>query len=194
LRRTNSGLYSKRASKDTLLFRLAHTAHSRGITPNMITALGLTFGIASGTLLALQSIPSAFALGFLSVFCDVLDGTLARKFHLESKFGLVFDAVSDRISETAVVIGAFAGGIIGPLGIFAVVGSTTLLALRIFSYTKGLKTDFAPFGRFERLVCIFAGLLIPAKALSTVCFLLAGMFGMASSFRIAWVLWHERKK
>jgi len=76
------GLYSMRTGKDTLMFRLAGAAHSQGFTPNMLTALGLAFGLACGTLFAFRTAPFAFAFGFLSVFCDVLDGTLARKFHM----------------------------------------------------------------------------------------------------------------
>ena len=185
------GLYSMRAGKDTLMFRLASAAHNFGLTPNMMTTLGLTFGLASGALFALRAAPFAFAFGFLSVFCDVLDGTLARKFHLESKFGLIFDSAADRISEFAVVLGALAGGIIQPFGVVAIVGSTSLLALRALSYRRGLKTDYVLFGRFERLVFILAGLIVPIISLSTVCFVIAGAFGLVSSGQISVSLWRQ---
>ena len=174
-----------RAGKDTVLFRIASAAHSWGFTPNMMTTLGLAFGLASGTLFALHAAPFAFAFGFLSVFCDVLDGTLARKFHLESKFGLLFDSAADRVSEFAVVLGALAAGIIQPLGVVAIIGSASLLGLRAASYRRGLKTDYVLFGRFERLIFILAGLLVPLVWLSTLCFVVAGGFGLISSCQIA---------
>ena len=173
-----------RAAKDEFLFRLASVAHNHGITANMMTTMGLFFGVASGTLFMYRQIPSAFAFGFLSVFCDMLDGTIARKFHLESHFGRVFDSVSDRVSELAVVLGALAGGIIEPLGVTAVVGSTMLFSLRVLSHARGLKTDYVFFGRTERLVFIFLGLILPFATASTVCFVAAGGFGLASSFQI----------
>jgi CDP-diacylglycerol---glycerol-3-phosphate 3-phosphatidyltransferase len=179
------GIYHMRAGKDTVLFRAASAAHNWGFTPNMLTAMGLTFGLASGILFALHAAPFAFAFGFLSVFCDVLDGTLARKFHLESKFGLLFDSTADRASEVAVVIGALAGGIIQPLGVVAIIGSTLLLWFRAASYRRGLKTDYVLFGRFERLIFILAGLLLPLVWLSTLCFVVAGGFGLISSCQIA---------
>ncbi len=182
------GLYSMRSGKDSFLFPLASAAYSWGFTPNMMTAFGLAFGVASGTLFAFRAVPFAFALGFLSVFCDVLDGTLARMFHLETKFGLVFDSTADRVSEFAVVLGALIGGIIQPLGIISIIGSTSLLILRVESHHRGLKTDYVLFGRFERLVFILAGLLVPIVSVSTICFAVAGGFGLVSAFQIAFSL------
>lgn len=173
-----------RAGKDNFLFRIASIAHNHGITPNMMTTLGLFFGVASGVLFMFRQIPFAFAFGFLSVFCDVLDGTIARKFHLVTPFGRVFDSTSDRACELAVVLGALAGGIIESIGVIAIVGSTMLFLLRALSYTRGLNTDYVMFGRTERLVFIFLGLILPFATVSTTCFVVAGGFGLVSSFQI----------
>jgi phosphatidylglycerophosphate synthase len=182
--RATIGLYKMRAGKDNVLFRLASIAHTHGATPNIITALGLSFGVATGVLFMYRQIPLAFAFGFLSVSCDVLDGTIARKFHMETTFGRLFDSLSDRFCELAVVLGALAGGIIEPLGVIAIVGSTVLFSLRVISHTRGLKTDYVMFGRTERLVFILLGLIVPFAPVSTVCFVVAGGFGFASSFQI----------
>jgi phosphatidylglycerophosphate synthase len=179
------GLYKMRSAKDEFLFRVASAAHARGLSPNAMTVLGLCFGMATGVLFAFRQIPFAFALGFLSVFCDVLDGTIARKFNLETSFGRIFDSVSDRVCELAVVLGALAGGIIEPLGVVAILGSSTLFAFRALSHVRGLNTDYVIFGRTERLVFILLGLILPFAALSTLCFVVAGCFGFASSLQIA---------
>ncbi len=173
-----------REGKDAFLFRIASAAYDVGFTPNAMTALGLAFGVSSGTLFALRAVPFGFAFGFLSVFCDVLDGTLARKFHMETRGGLVFDSVADRVSESAVVLGALVSGTIQPWGIFAIVGSAMLLTTRALSYSRGLKTDYVLFGRFERLVCILIGLILPIQALSTACFVVAGIVGAISFCQI----------
>jgi phosphatidylglycerophosphate synthase len=160
----------------------------------MLTALGLCFGVASGVTFGVRAVPFAFAFGFLSVFCDVLDGTVARKFHMESKFGLLFDSVADRTCELAVVLGALAGGIIEPVGVVAVVGSTMLFAFRTLSYVRGFKTDYVLFGRVERLVFILLGLVVPISSVSTLCFVVAGGFGVVSSCQIAVALWRADTK
>jgi phosphatidylglycerophosphate synthase len=181
-------LYGMRAGKDAVMFRIAKAMHRSGLTPNMITAVGLTLGVFSGAMFALHLFSAAFGFGFLSVFCDVLDGTLARKFHMESKNGLIFDSVSDRVTECVVVIGALAGSIIQPLGLLAIAGSVTLFLFRWISYRRGIKSDHVLFGRFERLVLILSGLVLPNVFASTLCFAIAGLFGLVSSLQIAAVL------
>jgi phosphatidylglycerophosphate synthase len=175
------------------MFRIALAAHHFGLTADATTAIGLAFGVASGLMFALRAAPFGFTLGFLSVFCDVLDGTLARKFHQKSKFGLLFDSTADRVAEFAVVIGALAAGIIQPLGALSIVGSASLLTLRCASYRQGRKTDYVLFGRFERLIFVLAGLLVPVVWLSTACFVVSGGFGLVSAFQIAVSLVRKKK-
>jgi phosphatidylglycerophosphate synthase len=179
------GLYRLRGAKDDFLFRAAIFAHSLGITPNAMTILGLCFGVSAGAMFWIHQMLLGFALGFISVFCDVLDGTIARKFNLETLRGKVFDSASDRISELAVVLGALGGEIIELWGIIAIVGSATLFLFRVISYRRGVSTDYVLLGRTERLFFIMMGLLIPWATASTICFILAGVFGFISSIQIA---------
>ncbi len=178
------GLYKLRRGKDDILFRIARIVYKHGVSPNITTAIGLCLGIATGILFMYRLVPLAFVLGVLSVFCDVLDGTIARKFNLETSFGRIFDAVADRTSELAVVLGALAAGIIEPLGVVAIVGSTALFSLRLVSHSYGLETDYVMFGRTERLVFIMFGLVLPFTTASTVCFVVAGGFGFVSAIQI----------
>jgi len=185
------GLYGMRKCKDTLLFRIAVLAHNSGLTPNRMTALGVSLGICTGALLVFDELPFALLCGFLSVFCDVLDGTIARTFQEETFFGKVFDSIGDRISEIAVVVGALISGIIEPVGMIAIIGSISLLSLRGLSYSRRLNTDYVLFGRAERLVFILFGLLTPIKTISTLLFVGAGFFGIVSSFQIVAFLIHQ---
>jgi phosphatidylglycerophosphate synthase len=187
------GLYGMRPGKDSILFRIAFAVHRLGFTADAMTAIGLAFGVASGVMFALHAAPFGFTFGLISVFCDILDGTLARKFQQESKFGLLFDSAADRVAEFAVVMGAIAAGIIQPLGALSIVGSASLLTLRYASYRQGKNTDYVLFGRFERLIFILAGLLVPVVWLSTACFMVAGGFGLVSAFQIAESLGRKRK-
>ena len=148
-----------------------------------MTAVGLCLGVASGIFFAFHALPPAFVFGGLSVFCDVLDGTIARKFHSDY-VRRVFDSIADRISEFEVVLGALIGGIIEPIGLIAAVGSASLFTARTISHAAGLKSDQVMFGRVERLIFILIGLVSPIVAISTVCFVVAGMFGLVSSSQI----------
>jgi len=157
----------------------------------MLTSLGLCLGVASGILFMHKAVPLALLVGFLSVLCDMLDGTIARIFCMGTAFGLIFDSVADRVSETAVVLGAFFGRIIEPLGIIAVIGSISLLLFRTLSYIHGLSTDYVLFGRVERLVFIMFGLISPITSASTLCFVIAGTLSMISSLQIIIHLWRQ---
>jgi phosphatidylserine synthase len=67
-----------------------------------MTALGVSLGACSGALLVFHELFLAIFFGFLSFFCNVLDGTIARAFQRETFFwGKVFDSVGDRASEIA---------------------------------------------------------------------------------------------
>jgi phosphatidylglycerophosphate synthase len=181
-------IYRLRRRKDLFLGPVADIAYRNHLTPNRITALGLCAGVACGWFLALHQIPMAITFGILSVFCDVLDGTIARRHNLESKLGLGLDSLADRVCELAVVIGALLGGIIQPLGAFAIIGSSMLLVSRSISHMYGSRTDYVFFGRLERLLFILIGLLMPNSSLSTLCFVIAGSFGFVSSLQIIFAL------
>jgi archaetidylinositol phosphate synthase len=178
------GLYRMRSAKDNFLFHIASTARECGLTPNVTTAVGLCSGVTCGTLLSIHQTPLALFSGLLSVFCDVLDGAIARKFNQETPFGRIFDSISDRTCELAVVLGALVGGIIQPLGTTAIIGSIMLFIFRVVSHHRGFDTDYVAFGRTERLIFILLGIILPFAQLSTLCFILAGAFGIVSAVQI----------
>ncbi|WP_456465708.1 CDP-alcohol phosphatidyltransferase family protein [Persephonella sp.] len=75
-----------------------------GITPNILTFLGVVFvGIASFFIYKGEFIKGGVIL-LLGNLCDALDGILARKFNLNSKFGAFFDSLTDRISDFLPII------------------------------------------------------------------------------------------
>jgi phosphatidylglycerophosphate synthase len=150
----------------------------------MVTLLGLLSGLMSGWFLVYQEIWFAMFTFGLSVFCDALDGTIAREFKLETEYGLVFDSVADRCTEMALTLGAVLGGFIHPIGFLAIVGSITLLSMRTLSHFQGLDTDYVRFGRIERIVFISFGILAPNSLISTICYVVAGILPMISSWQI----------
>tara|TARA_B110000908_G_C10264101_1_gene461981 strand:+ start:1172 stop:1882 length:711 start_codon:yes stop_codon:yes gene_type:complete len=77
-----------------------------GITPNMITLMSTICTITSIYYINLPSRNfKKFAfLYILGYFFDCVDGRLARKYKLGSTFGMVFDSVSDIISNTLLII------------------------------------------------------------------------------------------
>jgi len=70
-----------------------------GITPNVLTFLGVIFvGIASFYIYNGEFLKGGIFL-LIGNLCDALDGTLARRFNLDSKFGAFLDSLLDRVSD-----------------------------------------------------------------------------------------------
>ena len=137
-----------------------------GVTPNMLT-LGGVLGNAGAAVLAARGefLPAGLVMLTASSL-DLLDGALARATGKATRFGSVFDAVMDRVSEAAVLFGLLyyfsdRGGRDEELLIFAAVVASFLV-----SYTRAraeivdVPMREGLFGRAERVILLGVGLII----------------------------------
>lgn len=69
------------------------------ITPNMVTLFSLVPAAGAGVALGFGWFGLASVLAVMAMFCDVLDGLLARKTGVSSNAGEVIDATVDRYGE-----------------------------------------------------------------------------------------------
>ena len=84
---------------DNILYKIIDTQlefyKDLNLTPNLITTISLFSGLLSVYLLNNEHfIPSAI-LWFISYYFDCADGKMARKFNMTSKFGDLYDHLSD---------------------------------------------------------------------------------------------------
>lgn len=114
----------------------ARMAYKVGLTPNQISALGVTLGAASGLAYWLTGetaassdghtlyLFSAVILLLASGFCDALDGALARLYEKASPLGGFLDSLLDRYVDASVFCGLILGGLCDPFwGLLALLGS-----------------------------------------------------------------------
>ena len=107
----------------------AQAAHKIGLTPNMISAIGLALSLFSAVAYAMaQNQPLLLLLAIIlllaSGFCDMLDGVLARTHQQTSVFGGFLDSLLDRYADAAVYAGVIFGGLCDPTwGLIALAGS-----------------------------------------------------------------------
>lgn len=107
----------------------AKAAHNIGLTPNMVSLIGLALALFSALVYAVsQSQPLwilvATILLLASGFCDALDGVIARIYQQTSVFGGFLDSLLDRYADAVVYAGVIIGGLCDPLwGLAALVGS-----------------------------------------------------------------------
>ncbi len=78
---------------------------SFSITPNQMTLCAFLTGIGAALSLSLSMNIVALCLLWLSGLCDVLDGTIARLTNRMHPFGAYTDLISDRMVESALILG-----------------------------------------------------------------------------------------
>ncbi|MGL4561301.1 MAG: CDP-alcohol phosphatidyltransferase family protein [Brevinema sp.] len=74
------------------------------ITANMVTVLGLILGISASATIFFNNTLLTLGLFYLSGFCDVLDGLIARHVKQSSPLGTLMDISFDRIVEVSFII------------------------------------------------------------------------------------------
>jgi amino acid transporter len=93
---------------DVLLYKLSDYlcpfAKSLGLTPNWITTLSNIFCIITIILLIKSYYIFAILTFLISYFFDCMDGYMARKYKMFSKYGDMYDHVSDFIKFTLIYI------------------------------------------------------------------------------------------
>jgi CDP-diacylglycerol--glycerol-3-phosphate 3-phosphatidyltransferase len=141
------------------------------VTPNALTAIGVSLCIAGGVLVYFEYRNEilffwlgavVFVVGSLA---DVLDGALARQSGKGTTFGAFIDSTTDRVGE-AFMLGSIALVFARDdrqwaiaVAIAAIVGSFLVSYTRARAETLGLKGDVGIGSRAERVVVITGGLV-----------------------------------
>jgi len=113
--------------------------------PNLFTALRIFMTpVILYTLAHGQYILSGWIFGF-AAFTDMLDGTVARRFGGETKFGAYLDPIADKFLLSGIYIGLAAGGAV-PLWVVILIFGRDLWILAISAIAFRFTTfrDFAP--------------------------------------------------
>jgi archaetidylinositol phosphate synthase len=133
-----SGLVSSRLKKrfEDIVGAGVKPFADAGVTPNMVTFLGLLVSLASAYCYfswesAPYMLPVAGLLILLSGLLDAVDGVIARTVKKVTTFGGFFDSVSDRYADAFVLAGATLGGLCNPIAGFA-----ALIGSLMVSYTR----------------------------------------------------------
>lgn len=184
-----SFLYAYKPLKDRMLCPLSRALVAAGLTPNVITALGLLICTAAGIAALYGHLYAGIALFVFGACFDALDGSVARVSGKCSEFGRYFDSISDRLSELLFVAGAVLGGAPSE-ALMVVAGSFMLLGSRIYNHKKGFDSNAALFGRPERLMLLMTGLVLP-HSVNSLLFAAAFMLCIVSSVHALGISGHH---
>lgn len=153
------------------------------LIPNAITAFGLACGLyvifkvnmvepGSGNY---QVLFTSLLLIFAAAFADLLDGVVARIFHAESEFGVIFDTLADAVSfgvaPSVLLLKSLSLEQGTGLSFFAVTGAMLYSICGVLRLVRfNVKTSQAK-GNAEEMAAQkknFTGLPIPAAAVAAV--------------------------
>jgi archaetidylinositol phosphate synthase len=138
-----------------------------GISHHYVTTAALLIGIAIAQLLAFGFTWVAAAFLLFSGYLDAIDGTMARLSGRESAIGAVFDIVSDRAVEAAIIIGLY---LVDPsvraiycllMLVSVLLCITSFLVVGVFTQNSGIKSFHYSPGLMERSEAfLFFGLMM----------------------------------
>ena len=182
----------------------AKAAHKLGLTPNMITAIGLAFAFLSAFAYAEWQfhliVPwLAFILLLLSGFCDALDGIVARIYGESTVFGGFLDSLLDRYADAAVFVGIIIVGLCYYwAGLLAIIGSLLVSYSRARAEAAGFKMESVGLAeRAERMLILLLATLIAIywlPALNIGVIIIAALANVTVVQRAAYVYVKTKKK
>lgn len=90
---------------DRIVVRMGVVFEKLPFTPNQVTLMAAVVGVAAGILFMFdQWLAGAIAV-FVSMVLDGLDGEVARRKDMKSRYGAFLDTMMDRVVDTTVVLG-----------------------------------------------------------------------------------------
>lgn len=130
-----------------------------GLTPNLVSLLGLLFAFLAGLMFLYKRLILASFFILFSGFLDVLDGAVARESGSLSVFGAFFDSMLDRLSDFFIISCIIYASLCTlEWGILALAGSFLVSYARARGEVVGVKMSGVGIAeRAERLMILAFG-------------------------------------
>jgi len=165
--------------------------------PNLVSSsrVVLAFGFA-----ATDAAPARLALIGIASLTDFLDGWLARRTQVVSRFGALLDPVADRLFVLGVVISYVLGGQLNLWQAIALMFRDVMSVIGFFvarnvSWLRPIPFKARPIGKAVtvlQLVTFIAVLLAPSTV--NVLVIIVGLLGLAATIDYTLMLWRERSR
>lgn len=157
-------LYAIKPRFQRVLGRLANGCVARGVSADLLTAIGVGAAAVAGGLIAAAGAPprawllAVPALLFVRIACNALDGLVARGARTARPWGLVLNEVGDRVADLLCFGGLVLSGALPSLA------ATLLLPLLLLvSYVGvlgqaagGARCHAGPLGKADRMALLGA--------------------------------------
>jgi phosphatidylglycerophosphate synthase len=161
-----------RARDRALSIRTAAWLAQRGASPNAISTAGMIAGILAGGAFAGTRLVSWSWIGFLAaaalmqlrLLANMFDGMVALQTGRASPVGELYNEVPDRVSDTAILIGAgYALGGMPVLGYLAAIAALFTAYVRAQGKAAGAPQEFCgPMAKQQRMALLTAAAILAA--------------------------------
>jgi phosphatidylglycerophosphate synthase len=184
--------------------RMASVLATYGVSPNLISMIGMFFGIAAGLAFAATALTvwprtvfvAAAVLMQLRLLANMLDGMVAVQCGKASPVGELYNEVPDRVSDTAAFVGAgYAIGSHPALGFVAAILAVFIAYIRVQGKVAGAPQDFGgPMAKPQRvfaltLLALYCGLAPSSWQPALVAPAEIGLLGLGLVLIICGELW-----
>lgn len=162
------------------------------LNPNYCTLLATLTGFTAMFFIAYGLNVAAILFLLVSGFLDVLDGSIARYQGKSTQIGTLFDILSDRFVEGAVVLGLFlvapqTRGFACLLMMWAILCCvTSFLVVGLFSENDSNKSFYYSPGIIERLEAFlfFIAMVLCPKLFTPLCFCFSALVFLTTFIRV----------
>ena len=157
---------ARQAVADYVETPVARLLNRLGLTPNVVTLIGLAIAGGSAYLISIGQWWGGGVVVLIAGVFDLFDGALARTSNRVSRFGALLDSVVDRVSEAVVLLGLLAYYVardddVGAIVVYvAVIGSIMVSYLRARSEGLGIDCKVGVMTRPERVGALGVGLIV----------------------------------
>ena len=163
--------------------------------PNLVSSSRLALAVG---FVASDGVPTRLALIGIASLTDFLDGWLARRTHVASRFGALLDPVADRFFVLAVVVSYVMGGQFTVWQAIAIMFRDVMSVIGFFvarnvSWLRPIPFMARPIGKVvtvAQLLTFLAVLLAPSVVNALV--ILVGLLGLTATVDYTLMLWRER--
>lgn len=177
-----------RARAKELLDAVARFFHRAGLTPNMLTLIGLGLVCLIAIVIGLGYEALGGLLLILGAGFDATDGALARQTNRVTKFGGFLDSSLDRYADGILMLALVWRGIelnnrwIIILAVIAMIGAFLVSYTRARAEASGVQLKEGWFTRFERMGVLVVGLLSTALIGQWGLLIALGLLAILSNF------------
>lgn len=146
-----------------LLRHVVSVLAATGITPNVLTIIGMAVNVWAAILFAFGEFRAAAAVLFLAGFLDMADGQVARRAGRVTAFGAFLDSTLDRYSDLGLYMGLVVHYTLVGRPFYMALAAVSMASSFMISYSRARAESLIPsckvgfMERPERLVLLILG-------------------------------------